>query len=456
MKIVILFGIIAITFGYTQPPDTIWTKTYGGAANDVGNSIKQTSDGGYIIAGYTESFGAGGKDVWLIKTDANGDAVWTRTYGGADDDWAEDIQLTTDGGYIIAANSMSYGAGEGDIWLIKINSQGDTMWTKLHGSSYMGRNEQSLAVQQTSDGGYIIAGRFAFMQWNPLMLKTDANGDTAWIDSIWNDWGWCASVCQTIDDNYIIAGTCLTGVNFMSYPLLINMDADGDTVWCRIYGIGFVFAGWFASVKETADSGYIACGKWWRLGDLETQLLCIVRTDFHGDTLWTKDYGDSLFQRSGNSLHLTDDNGYILTGECGNDIYDHPDLFLFKIDENGDSLWCLVYGELGYADRGNEVLQTDGGGYIVVGSTESYGAGGSDVWIIKTEPDVGVVESAFFVVSPKGITTTIFTGPLLLPEGKSCKVFDITGRVVTPKHVKPGIYFIEVDGKIAQKVVKVR
>ncbi len=139
-----------------QAPDTLWTKTYGGTGFDDGYSVQETSDGGYIVAGNTESFGAGGCDIYLIKTEADGDTMWTKTYGeGGDYDWLISVQPTSDSGYIVAGFTDSQGAGSADVWLIKTDSNGDTLWTKTYGGDAA---DYGYSVQQTSDGGYIVAG----------------------------------------------------------------------------------------------------------------------------------------------------------------------------------------------------------------------------------------------------------------------------------------------------------
>jgi hypothetical protein len=187
--------------------DTLWTRTYGGTGEDYGNSVQQTSDSGYIVAGYTNSFGAGNEDVYLVKTSASGDALWTRTYGGTGEDYGNSVQQTSDSGYIVAGWTNSFGAGGHDIYLIKTNASGDTLWTRTYGGT---GGDEGYSVQQTSDGGYIIAGytgSFGAGGWDVYLIKTNASGDTLWTSTYggaYDDWGY--SVGQTSDGGYIVAG----------------------------------------------------------------------------------------------------------------------------------------------------------------------------------------------------------------------------------------------------------
>ena len=119
-SVFIFFIVLLNACLFAQAQDTMWTKTYGDSLDDWGNSVQQTTDGGYIITGCTDYFGVGGCDVWLIKTDANGDTLWTKTFGGSDVDYAKSIQQTTDGGYVIVGTTHSFGAGSSDVWLIKV------------------------------------------------------------------------------------------------------------------------------------------------------------------------------------------------------------------------------------------------------------------------------------------------------------------------------------------------
>ena len=154
--------------------DTTWTKTYGSAARDAAKCVKQTPDGGYIITGYT--FAPGTTDVYLVKTDSLGDSLWAKLYGGIHADGGESVDQTLDGGYIITGKTASFGAGGYDLYLIRTDSIGDTIWTRTYGGSL---NDVGKSVRQTQDGGYIIAGYTESSGaggFDVYLIKTDENG----------------------------------------------------------------------------------------------------------------------------------------------------------------------------------------------------------------------------------------------------------------------------------------
>src|SRR4030042_925000 len=158
----------------------------------------------------------------------------------------------------------------------------------------------------------------------------------------------------------------------------------------------------------------------------------------------------------GYAIRETNDRNYVCVG--WSDSYFPPggnNIYILKINHRGDTLWTGLYGG-DNSDAAFDLEITSDGGYIIVGSTDSYGAGGEDVYLIKTEPDVGIKENKNNPAIKYYFTTIILSGVLIIPEGKNCKVFDITGRVVTPDKMKPGVYFLQIDGKILQKTVKVR
>jgi hypothetical protein len=190
-------------------------------------------DGGYVVAGIYDYFGSDAQ-VYLVKTNASGDTLWTRTYGGTDYDYSYSVQQTSDGGYIIAGWTSSFG-NQDQFYLVKTNSRGDTLWSRTYGGT---NNDWCFSAQQTADMGYIIAGETNSFgnSWQAYLVKTNASGDTLWTKTYGGAGSDCGySVQQTSDTGYIVAGwTNSFGNGYQVY--LIQTNAAGDTLWTRVYG----------------------------------------------------------------------------------------------------------------------------------------------------------------------------------------------------------------------------
>jgi len=191
-----------------EPHGLMWNQTFGGSNYDAAKSIQQTMDGGYSLAGYTKSYGAGYRDAWLIKTDAEGTEQWNQTFGGSDYDWVESVQQTTDGGYILTGSTWSYGVGHNDAWLIKTDAEGAEQWNQTFGGPDYDAAE---SVQQTTDGGYILTGRtksYGAGSEDVWLIKTDAEGAEQWNQTFGgSDYDAAESVQQTTDGGYILTGS---------------------------------------------------------------------------------------------------------------------------------------------------------------------------------------------------------------------------------------------------------
>jgi len=387
----VLLGLFLVSTAIADPGDTLWTRTYGGSASDVSYTTEETTDGGYIIAGATKSFGAGDWDFYLLKIDTNGDTLWTRTYGGSAADWGHSVQQTTDGGYILAGITMSFGAGAFDVYLVKTDTNGDTLWTSTYGGS---ADDRAYCVQQTSDGGYIIAGEtfsFGAGYSDAYLLKTDSYGDTLWTRTYggsFDDMGY--SVQETSDGGYILVGATMSfGAGIFDF-YLVKTDANGDTLWTRTYGgPGPELS---ERVQQTTDGGYILAGSTMSFGAGAFDFY-LVKTDANGDTLWTSTYGGSA-NDYGRSVQQTTDGGYVVAGGTESFGAGYSDVYLVKTDSSGDTLWTRTYGGSS-EDVGYYVRQTSDGGYIIPGWTMSFGAGSYDVYLIRVagaapEPDVSI------------------------------------------------------------------
>ena len=380
MKNLILIFIAFLFTQFTslaQAPDTLWMKTFGGSNHDLGHSVHQTTDGGYIIAGVTNSFGAGNSDIWLIKTDAFGDTLWTKTIGGIGYDESYSVQQTTDGGYIITGYTESIGASNSDILQIKTDAFGDTLWTKTFGGSGW---DFGSSVMQTTDGGYIITGSMdAYTGYGDIcLIKTDAFGDTIWT-KLFENWGEGHSVQQTTDGGYIITGVS----NLYLDVRLIKTDAFGDTLWTKTYDRGADDSG--NSVQQTTDGGYIITG--YTNDSHGYPDVWLIKTDSSGDTLWTKIFGGQ-WSDVGYSVLQTKDGGYIIAGQLSGLFGGMEAVWLIKTNDSGDTLWTMSL-EIEVALNGRSVQQSTDGGYIITGFYSPNGFSGPfNVWLIKTTPDI--------------------------------------------------------------------
>ena len=330
--VVLLFAICLTSIASAQ---TSWSRTYGGTDAEQGYSVQQTTDGGYVIAGETGLSGSVNYDVYLVKTNASGDTLWTRTYGGTGDDCGYSVQQTTDGGYIITGYTHSFGAGTpyyANVYLIKTNASGDTLWTRTYGGTSIDRSN---SVQQTTDGGYIVEG---------------------YTYSFGNSFG---------------------------AVYLIKTDTSGDTLWTRTYGGQYESHG--NSVQQTSDGGYIIAGYTtpsdsWGVGPYDAYL---IKTNASGDTLWTRTYGGQQIDGC-NSVQQTTDGGYIIAGYTNSSGAGNYDVYVIKTNATGDTVWTKTYGGT-IDDGGCSVKQTTDRGYVIAGFTSSFGAGNYDIYLIKTD-----------------------------------------------------------------------
>ena len=431
MKKILFILILTIPFiGFGQS----WEQTYGGIDADLGSSVQQTSDSGYIITGWTNSFGIGQQDVWLIKTDGNGNEQWTKTFGGTYTDEGFSIQQTNDGGYIITGSKVTVLNGYSDLYLIKTDGNGNEQWTKTFGGS---RSDGGYSVQQTDDGGYVITGYYSDLkQIYVYLIRTDENGNEQWSKTFGNQQVESSghTVQQSSDGGFIIVGRTYSIINESFDIYLIKTDGSGNEQWTKSLG-GINHVEGF-SLDITSNDEYIICGNKRNsvIGDSDIYLM---KTDGNGDSLWTKTFGGNQFELS-YSVKETTDNGYIILGETESFGSGKTDFYLIKTDENGNYEWSQTYGGV-EDDYGSSLDITSDGGFILCGVTESFGINiQEDIWLIKTD-DQGNITSTFEI-------------PLPNPNRKLEKTINLNGQEIIPQTNQPIVEIFD-DGSTQKKII---
>ena len=305
----------------------LWERTYGGSGDDYPVSAQQTQDGGFIVAGMTMSFGSGGWDVYIVRTDANGNMIWQRTFGGKNDDGASFVHQADDG-YLVVGYTKSFGAGGEDFYILKLDKDGNKVWEKTYGGNDSDRARSAVSAR---DGGYLVVGStksFGAGGMDGLVMKLDRNGNKVWEKTFGaSNEDLFHLIKHTSDGGYVIVGYTKSFGAGGSDFYIVKLYENGDREWERFYGKDRDDMAW--SVEQTHDGGYIVAG-------------------------WTKSFGVSM------------------------------GVLVLKLDASGNKLWEKIYGgdrdDLAYS-----VQQTRDGGYILAGWTASFAAGPFDVYVIKMD-----------------------------------------------------------------------
>jgi uncharacterized delta-60 repeat protein len=376
-----------------------WVKTYyGGGMADYATAMKLTADGGYIVAGHTSSFGAGFYDIWILKLHSSGGVIWQKSYGGGQGDYAYSIQQTADGGYIVAGSTESFGVGKEDAWVLKLDSNGNVgpgypgTWQKTYGGS---QYDNAISIQQTADGGYIVAGStysFGVGDSDFWVLKLNSMGGVVWQKTygvgVYENYA--RSIQQTADGGFILAGDGAGEIWILKLDSNGNVGPTYPGTWQKTYGGSY--SSEVRSIQQTPDGSYIIAGATYFPSGVGIWDAWILKLDSNGNVgptypgTWQKTYGgidiDVL-----HSIQRTADGGYIVAGSTSSFGAGASDAWVFKINSIGNVVWQKAYGASS-ADDVYSIQQTADGGYIVAGSTYSFG--GIGAWVLKLDVSSGI------------------------------------------------------------------
>jgi regulation of enolase protein 1 (concanavalin A-like superfamily) len=395
----------------SETGDKLWVKTYGiGFMNmEIGYGLTKTTDGGFMVCGGTDGFTGSDDDMWIIRTDENGDSLWSRTFGGENQEYAHTVIQTNEGGFLVAGSTNSFGAGFDDVYIVKTDENGMEQWSKTYGTQ---SGDVAYSVQQTTDGGYIFGG--------------STNG---------------------YSDGYII-----------------KTDVNGDSLWTRTFGGPPTDE--FFSIKQTDDGGYVAGGSTMTTGAGNYDFW-MVKLGTNGEMEWEKTYGGEEKDKAW-SLIQSNDGGYFIAGftESYAQAEEDEGVFLVKTNANGDTLWTRTYGGA-HNDGAHFAIQTIDGGYAVTGYTYVIGEQ-FNFYLIKTNGDgtVGIndnfdmdkVLGLDIYPNPLHISATIeFSNPenkvynltLKNVSGKTLRTLNhitVDKVVIEKRDLPPGVYFVELRG----------
>lgn len=435
---------------HSQVPNIEWQKCYGGTSTDKATSICQTTDKGFVLTGHTTSndgdvigvHGVGG-DYWVVKLDSIGNLQWQTCLGDTMQDIAYSIQQTTDGGFIVAGKTQSnHGQvtgnhGDFDYWVVKLDVSGNIQWQKCLGGTV---DDEAYCIQQTNDGGYIVAGWThsndgditgsigGFDYW---IVKLDNSGNIQWqkcLGGTSNDWGYYVN--QTTDGGFFVAGyTASNNINVTGNHgnfdyWVLKLDSSGNIIWQKC--LGGTNSDYMYYARQNFDGGFILIGSSESnngdvTGNHGNGDFWAVKLDSVGNIKWQKCLGGSSFDIP-NSIQQTSDDGFIIAGATysndGDVTGNHGsyDYWVVKLDSSGTLEWQKCLGGTGM-EWGQSLKQTNDEGIIVAGYAASNDGdvlgnhGGDDFWVTKLSR--GKSLKFFHQIS----NNSLFSSPTLIGEG---------------------------------------
>lgn len=446
MRLVFSILITAVFAPSITWAQNTWRRTYGGFGSDRSMCVRQTTDGGFIVAGATGSFGAGSGDMYVVRTDAMGEPVWSHAYGSMGVEWSVGCRELSDG-FIIAGNTSLGANGAYDMVLIRTDMDGEPIWERHYGNS-----DWDLCNSiDTVPGGFVLGGityGAGATVGAGYLVRTDLSGDTVWTrimdDTLRTE---ITSVSRTIDQGTIVAGVRATE-DGSSDAFIAKWAGTGDQEW-RTLVVGDS-ADYFAGAVQTPDGNYVASGG--SHSQSTTMQILLVGASAGGGILWEQ-YLGSVADAAATEVRNDHDSGFVFTGYNSLNLGER-DMIWTVTDDNGWFLAGNNYGD-GMPADGYSVDTTADGGYVIAGWAEGYGPGPRAMYVVKTDSlgltaDLEVVPFDDPLWSVELMAT--FTTTLLHPNPASpntllhftpigadrCLLADLSGRCVLSRSLAPG------------------
>jgi hypothetical protein len=432
ISLTVLLAVALTPPALASEGDQLWQEAYGGAAADRGGDMAVTADGGLILTGYTNSMGEGGTDIYLVKLAADGTVEWENAYGSAANDRGNAVIQTPDGAYLVAGCRDIGTVYTYDGLLLKVEADGVEQWQQTYGGSGEDRFHDVVAC---TGGGYAVAGSMFSSSLGVLgwLVKVDDDGVLQWesaedLDSYGADY--LQGLVETARGNLVATGYSSDGNTFPEYDAkLVRFDAGGNLLWIRTFSQSIYDRGY--AIALASDGGFAFAGT---AGGGMT----IWRTNASGNEIWQHTF-NTVTSDYALALTATSDGGFL----AGGSTYNYDDglfqMYVGKTDAEGQPLWENLYG--GAGDEGCQaVAETPGGNYALLGTTNSFGAGGDDLILIEVEGPSGVTATGDLPVAdlswrltaaPNPFNpATVFRLELAASARVDITVLDLRGRLI--------------------------
>ncbi len=345
-----------------------WLRSYGRSGDDGGKSVVADPNGGMWMIGYTQELGNLKANWWIIKVNDEGRNLWERIYGGKKWDEARAAVATADGGLAVVGTTESMGKGKSDVWLMKLNANGELEWEELYGGKSW---DEAFSLKEAKDGGFFIAGSYAPKRKEDdlWVIRTDSRGQMIWeVKEGGNAWEGAHNILELPNGQVFIVGHAASNGLGKDDGWLLCLSAKGEVLWNKHYGGGQRDA--LHSLLLKNDSSVLMAGFTKSLGNGQADLW-LLEIDLEGNVRWEKTIGGGAFEKA-RSIIRTADGNYMLAGYTHSKGLGNGDMWVVKLSPEGEFLWERTFGGEGY-DKGFHLTSMDNGDVVVIGNIDLNG-----------------------------------------------------------------------------------
>jgi len=437
LQMAVAFCVLIVSSTNAQPT---FIKTIGGIWDEYGISMLQTENGDFVASGFSYTTETENEDFYLLKTDINGNTIWSKTYGEELLDWSYSVTETRDGGYLMCGESNTYGTGIYGALLVKTNDLGNLEWQKKYYGDYAAEGR---AVLQADEESFLFCGSTRVansFDKDVFLVKTNLSGDTIWTRKFGGqERDFAMSMVLSNDGGIVVCGGSKSFGNGVEDIYVVKTDLDGNLLWEKTYGSHSYDAG--SKIVKTQDGGYVICGPSTN-SNANFLNVILLRIDADGNEIWTKYFNDTD-DIWGMSVAEIPGDGYVVCGIIRKPGSDYYGVYLLKLDIDGNEEWTQEFGIAeNKINSGNEIIATLDGGFAICGYTKA------DVYLdyynlllIKTD-NMGIVTSIQTMETRPSQQLIISPNPsngkfcVEIPKGcTDIKIFDSNGALLVEENL---------------------